>query len=54
MRVWDYNDLRETGLGYGVNSVGSGYEPVAGSCKSSDEPSGSGVMELVNCKKCNL
>jgi hypothetical protein len=30
-----------------VDPVGSGYGPVAGSCENSDEPSGSGAMELV-------
>jgi hypothetical protein len=31
-----------------VDPVGSGYGPVAGSCKYSDEPLGSGIMELVS------
>jgi hypothetical protein len=45
-------DLRENGLeGVGVDSVGSGYRLVAGSCEHSDEPSGSGTTELIiNCK----
>jgi hypothetical protein len=30
-----------------VDPVGSGQGPVAGSCKYSDEPSGSGATELV-------
>jgi hypothetical protein len=30
-----------------VDSVGSGYRPVAGSCKYGDEPAGSGASELV-------
>jgi hypothetical protein len=35
-------DLREAGWG-GVDSVGSGYGPVASSCKYGDEPSGTGA-----------
>jgi hypothetical protein len=31
-----------------VDSPGSGYGPVAGSCEHGDEPSGSGATELVN------
>jgi hypothetical protein len=31
-----------------VDSVGSGWGPVAGSCKNGDEPSGSGATELVS------
>jgi hypothetical protein len=34
--------------GGGVDSVGSGWGPVAGCCECGDEPSGSGAMELVN------
>jgi hypothetical protein len=34
-------DLTETGLGCGLDSSGSGYEQVAGSCEHGDEPSGS-------------
>jgi hypothetical protein len=30
-----------------VDSPGSGYGPLAGSCECGDEPSGSGTMELV-------
>jgi hypothetical protein len=30
-----------------VDSPGSGWEPVAGSCQHSDEPSGSGTTYLV-------
>jgi hypothetical protein len=30
-----------------VDSLGSGYGPVAGSCERGDEPLGSGVTELV-------
>jgi hypothetical protein len=41
-------DLGETGWGYGVDSIGSGQEPVAGSCKCGDEPLGSEATELVN------
>jgi hypothetical protein len=33
--------------GYGVDSLGSGQGPVAGSCEYSDEPQGSGATELV-------
>jgi hypothetical protein len=43
-------DLSEIGWGeglYGVDSVGSGQGPVAGSCEQGDEPSGSGTMELL-------
>jgi hypothetical protein len=42
-------DLTETGGGRlcEVDSVGSGWGPVAGSCKHGDEPSDSGVTELV-------
>jgi hypothetical protein len=35
-------DLRETGRGRGVDSVGS-KGPVAGSCERGDEPAGSGA-----------
>jgi hypothetical protein len=31
-----------------VDPVGSGYEPVAGSCEYGDESAGSGATELVN------
>jgi hypothetical protein len=31
----------------GVDSVGSGYEPVSGSCEHGNEPSGSGATELI-------
>jgi hypothetical protein len=40
--------LGRLGGGCGVDSSGSGYGPVAGSCECSNEPSGSGTMELVN------
>jgi hypothetical protein len=41
-------DLRETGLGgCGLDSTGSGQEPVAGCCECGDEPSGSCATELV-------
>jgi hypothetical protein len=46
---WDYGirmDLREIGWGCRVDSAGQG--PVTGSCKYSDEPSGSGATELVS------
>jgi hypothetical protein len=33
--------------GCGVDSPGSGYGPVVGSCECGDEPSGSEAMELV-------
>jgi hypothetical protein len=33
---------------YGVDSVGSGYGPVAGFCDYVDEPSSSGATDLVN------
>jgi hypothetical protein len=32
-----------------VDSVGSGYGPVSGSCEYGDEPSGSGATELAVC-----
>jgi hypothetical protein len=31
-----------------VESIGSGLGPVAGSCESGDEPSGSDAIELVS------
>jgi hypothetical protein len=40
---WEDNikmDLREIGLGCGLDSSGSGEGPVAGSCEHSNEPSG--------------
>jgi hypothetical protein len=43
-------DLRETGLGgggCGLDSTGSGQEPLAGCCEYGDEPSGSCATELV-------
>jgi hypothetical protein len=40
-------DLKEIGWGCGVDSIGSGQGPVAGSCEHGDETSGSGVTELV-------
>jgi hypothetical protein len=39
--------LREIDWACGVDSVGSGQGPIAGSCESDDERSGSGVTELV-------
>jgi hypothetical protein len=40
-------DLREIGWGGGrVDSLGSGYGPVAGSCKYGDELAGSGATEF--------
>jgi hypothetical protein len=43
-------DLRDNGWGGGVgmDSVGSGHEPVAGSCVHGDESLGSGTTEFVN------
>jgi hypothetical protein len=45
-------DLREIGLGggggCGLDSTGSGQEPVAGCGECGDEPSGSCAMELVS------
>jgi hypothetical protein len=41
-------DLEEIGWGgCGVDSPGSGEGPLGGSCECSDEPLGSGAMELV-------
>jgi hypothetical protein len=34
--------------GYGVDSVGSRYGPLADSCEHGDEPSDSGAMKLVS------
>jgi hypothetical protein len=44
-------DLREIGWGEGggVDSPGSGWGSLAGSCEYGDEPSGSGATELVIC-----
>jgi hypothetical protein len=41
-------DLREIGLGCGLDSTGSGQGPVAGCCECGDEPSGSCTAELVS------
>jgi hypothetical protein len=41
-------DLREIGWGVVVDSTGSRWGQLAGSCKCSDEPSGSGATELVS------
>jgi hypothetical protein len=42
-------DLRKIGLGRcGLDSTGSGQEPVAGSCEYGDDPSGSDAAELVS------
>jgi hypothetical protein len=35
------------GEGCGMDSPGSGYGPLVGSCECGDEPSGSGATELV-------
>jgi hypothetical protein len=43
---WIRMDLREIGW-VGVDSVGSGLVPVVGCYEGGDEPSGSGVTELV-------
>jgi hypothetical protein len=41
-------DIREIGLGgSGLDSTGSGYEPVVGRCECGNEPSGSCATELV-------
>jgi hypothetical protein len=40
-------DLREIGLGGGVDSTGSGWGSLAACCECGDEPSGSGATELV-------
>jgi hypothetical protein len=40
-------DLRETGLGGGLDSTGSEQGPVAGCWECGDEPSGSCATELV-------
>jgi hypothetical protein len=51
-------DLREIGLGGGLDSTGSGQGPVAVCCECGDEPSGSCATELVKegelfvCKGC--
>jgi hypothetical protein len=34
--------------GGGLDSAGSGWGPVVGSCECGDEPSGSSAIELVN------
>jgi hypothetical protein len=51
-RRWEYGirmDLREIGLGgCGLDSTGSGQEPVAGCCECVDESSGSCATELVS------
>jgi hypothetical protein len=42
-------DLKEIGLrGCGLDSTGSGHEPVSGCCECGDEPSGSCSTELVS------
>jgi hypothetical protein len=47
-------NLREIGLGgCGLESTGSGQEPVAGCCECGDEPSGSCATELVSYKSIN-
>jgi hypothetical protein len=43
-------DLREIGLGGGLDSTGSGQVPVAGCCECGDEPSGSCATELETCR----
>jgi hypothetical protein len=40
-------DIKEIGWGIGVDSPGSGYGSLAGSCECGDDPSGSGTMESV-------
>jgi hypothetical protein len=50
MGGWDQNGRWGDFLGgevCGVDSRGSGYEPVAGFCEHCDEPSGSGSTELI-------
>jgi hypothetical protein len=44
---WDFGRLAGGG---GVDSLGSGYGPVAGCCECGDEPSGSGATELFRFK----
>jgi len=41
-------DLREIGWGCRVDLFGSGLGPVAGPCKCSGKPAGSGATELVS------
>jgi hypothetical protein len=41
-------DLRDIGLGCGLDSTGSGRGLVAGCCECGDEPSGSCATELVH------
>jgi hypothetical protein len=41
-------ELREIGWGCRVNSVGSEYGTVVGSCECGDEPSGSDTTEIVS------
>jgi hypothetical protein len=49
MGGWDQNGPSGNWLGRcGVDSPGSGYGPLAGCCECGDEPSGSGVTELVS------
>jgi hypothetical protein len=43
----DLGEISWEGGVCGVDSPGSGYGPLAGSCECSDEPSGSGATELV-------
>jgi hypothetical protein len=39
--------ITQVGGGCGVDLLGSGQGPVAGSCEHGDKPLGSGAMELV-------
>jgi hypothetical protein len=43
--------LREIFWGYGVESVGSGYGPVAGSCEHDVEPSGSIATAILHTRR---
>jgi hypothetical protein len=43
-------DLREIGLGCGLDSTGSEQGPVASCCACGDEPSGSRATELVTSR----
>jgi len=40
------NWIFESGMGHGLDSSGSGYRQVAGSCECGNEPSGS-----INCRE---
>jgi hypothetical protein len=45
---WDQYGPWAEWLGYGVDSPGSGYGPMAGCCERVDEPLVSCTTELVN------